>query len=350
MANVVPKKPPFSINGIKISPGVNETVSLPFGHLSNHAPMNLPVHVVNGRKDGPVLFVSAAIHGDEVIGVEIIRRLLSLPIMNRIRGTLLAVPIVNMYGFISQNRYLPDRRDLNRSFPGSSNGSLASQLADLFVKEIVKRSDFGIDLHSGSNNRTNLPQIRADLSIDRIKDLAQVFGAPVILDSRIRSGSLRDVASDMGIPVLLYEAGEALRFDEAAIRTGLRGILSVMHSIGMLSGRRPKIELDPLVCISSSWLRAPHSGIFRAVSPLGSNVEKGDILGFISNPFGSDEWDIVAHRNGLVIGKTNLPVTNRGDALYHIASYNESEQANDLVDQFVEDVEENIVSNDPPVV
>jgi len=343
-------KTPFLLGGTSVLPGVKQTVALPFGHLSTYAPMNLPVQVIHGRNEGPVIFISAAIHGDEVIGVEIIRRLLSLPAMKRIHGTLLAIPIVNMYGFVSQSRYLPDRRDLNRSFPGSSNGSLASQLADLFLNEIVRKSNYGIDLHSGSNNRTNLPQIRADLSVDKVDGLAKAFGAPVVLDSRIRGGSLRDVASDMGIPVLLYEAAEALRFDEAAIRTGLRGILSVLHAIGMLSGRPPKVNFEPVVCKSSSWLRAPESGLFRAVSPLGASVKKGDHLGYISSPFGDTEWEVLAQRSGLIIGKTNLPVTNRGDALFHIASVEGTDYAVDLTDQFAEDIEGVVVSDDLPIV
>ncbi|RMD60515.1 MAG: succinylglutamate desuccinylase, partial [Alphaproteobacteria bacterium] len=192
----------FKIGGATIAPGARDTVDLPLSVLSNHTPMSLPVQVIHGRKPGPVMFVSACVHGDEIIGVEIIRRLLRLPALRRLRGTLLAIPIVNAFGFINHSRYLPDRRDLNRSFPGSANGSLAARLAHLFVKEVVTRCQYGIDLHSAAEHRTNLPQIRVSDREPETRALAEAFGAPVILHSQVRDGSLRDATF---LPVI-YEA------------------------------------------------------------------------------------------------------------------------------------------------
>ncbi len=190
-----------------------------------------------GEGRGPFFFVSAAVHGDEINGVEIIRRLLQVKALNQIKGTLLAIPIVNPFGFIQRSRYLPDRRDLNRSFPGSPKGSLAGRLAHLFMTEIAERCDFGIDLHTGSNFRTNLPQVRASLDDERTIELARAFGAPVIVPSELREGSLRESIAELGKPVLVYEGGEALYFNEGAIRSGLRGIIRLMRHVGMLSPR-----------------------------------------------------------------------------------------------------------------
>lgn len=311
--------------------GSRQTIELPISVLSTHQPMTLAVQVLHGRQPGPVLFLSAAIHGDEVIGVEVIRRLLRVRALQRLRGTLLAVPVVNAFGFIAHSRYLPDRRDLNRMFPGHGQGSLASQLAHLFMQEVVRRSDVGIDLHSAAVHRVNLPQVRADLSDPRLRELAEAFAAPVMLSSQLRDGSLRQAAQEAGVPVLLYEAGEALRFDEISVRTGLRGVLGVMRSLGMISGPAPRAS--SLEAKRSHWLRAPAGGVFRRLVPLGAPVAKGERLGYISDPFGAGEVAVLSRREGLVIGLSNLPVVNQGDALFHIAQFDEGDLEGDLIDQ-----------------
>lgn len=303
--------------------------------LYSHAPMSLPVQVVCGKYGGPRLFVSAAIHGDEINGVEIIRRLLHLSSLKKIRGTLLAVPIVNVYGFVNRSRYLPDRRDLNRSFPGSNKGSMAARLADLFLNEIVHNCDYGIDLHTGAIDRVNLPQIRANLDDDKTAEIARAFNVPVMLNSDIRDGSLRQVASDQGIPMLLYEAGEALRFDEPSINAGVRGIVSVMRKIGMLPRAvRTGRKLEPLLARSSNWVRAGQSGILRATAALGSRVHRNDVIGIISDPFGEQELEVKATVGGIIIGRTNLPLVNEGEALFHIARFDSAEAAETAVENF----------------
>ena len=266
------------------------------------------------------MFVSAAIHGDEVLGVEIVRRLARHPALRRIRGTLLLIPIVNVLGFIGHSRYLPDRRDLNRSFPGVANGSLASQLANLFMTEIVQRSVFGLDLHSAAIHRTNLPQLRVNPEDEKALELAAVFGPPIIMHARTRPSSLRQAAADTGVSVLLYEAGEALRFDEASIRVGVRGTLRVLKHLGMVSDKQitPATE-TPVVSTKSSWLRAPEGGILRVHRSTGEVVERGETVGMISDPFGEKTTDVVAKFAGVIVGLTNLPVVNQGDGLFHIA-------------------------------
>nr|WP_258571331.1 succinylglutamate desuccinylase/aspartoacylase family protein [Flavimaribacter sediminis] len=280
----------------------------------------MSVHVVHGRRPGPTLFVSAAVHGDEVIGVEIARRLLRSPQLAQLKGTLLVVPVVNTFGFLNHSRYLPDRRDLNRSFPGSESGSLAARLAHIFMTEIVLRSDLGIDLHSASIHRTNMPQIRVSPASGKTLKYADAFGAPVVIVSKLRDGSLRKVAQKHGVDILLFEAGEALRFDELSARAGLAGILRVMNALDMIPRKGvSRARHNPLHASSTEWLRAPAGGLMRSFKATGEFVKKGDLLGVISDPFGVAESEITSEEQGLIIGRTNLPVVNEGDALFHIA-------------------------------
>ncbi len=328
----------FNIAGINVAPGKRATIALPVTKLYTHAPIEIPIHVMRGKQDGPRLFVSAAIHGDEINGVEIIRRLIKHAVLKRLRGTLVAVPVVNVHGLINHSRYLPDRRDLNRSFPGSERGPLASRLAYLFMKEVVDKCTHGIDLHTGAIHRANLPQIRANLDDDETGRLAKVFSVPVLLNATIRDGSLRQAAAEKGIPMLLYEAGEALRFDEVSIRAGVRGIVNVMRELEMLppSKRKKTQSKEPMVARSSSWVRAPSSGIFRPVVALGARVEKEGLLGVIEDPFGEIEDPVHARYAGIVIGRINLPLVNEGDALFHIARFGKVDKAVATVEEFQE--------------
>jgi predicted deacylase len=311
---------PLTLGGETITAGERRTIELPLSRVFSHVDLNMPVQVVRGRRPGPVLCVSAGVHGDELNGVEIVRRLLKQSALSRIRGTLLAVPVVNVFGFIQQTRYLPDRRDLNRSFPGSETGSLAARLAHLFMGEVVAHSDYGIDLHTAAVHRTNLPQIRATLDSEQTTEMAKAFGAPVIIDARLRDGSLRAAMHDRGKPLLLYEAGEALRFDEVSIRAGVRGAIAVMRQLGMLPRTRTRrARAEPAVALDSSWVRAPDSGIFRARVRLGARVRRDDTIGTVASPFGEHETLIKSPFSGIVIGMSQIPLLNEGDAAFHIA-------------------------------
>ena len=335
-----PARAAFELGGTETKAGTRQSVDLPVSILSNHIPVSLPVQVIHGRKDGPVMFISAAVHGDEVLGVEIIRRVLRHKALRSIAGTLLAVPIVNAYGFINHNRYLPDRRDLNRSFPGSDQGSLASLLADIFMREVVLRSDIGIDLHTAALHRTNLPQIRISPGQPKLRELADAFAAPVIMVSSLRDGSLRKTAFDNEVDMLLFEGGEALRFDELAIRAGVFGILRVMKHLGMLSSKSIKpARTKPVYSHESHWLRAPKGGIFRAFRAAGDFVEQDQLIGIISDPFGDIDSEVRARLGGVIIGRTNLPAVNRGDALYHIAMIDSPETAERRLDLITGELE-----------
>ncbi|MEM9796916.1 MAG: succinylglutamate desuccinylase/aspartoacylase family protein [Pseudomonadota bacterium] len=323
----------FALGGEEVAAGSRRTVHLPVSTLSDHTPVNLSVHVVHGKSEGPTLCVSAGVHGDEVIGIEIVRRLLRSPKVKSLRGTLLVVPIVNTFGFLNRSRYLPDRRDLNRSFPGSETGSMAGRLAHLFLTEVVMRSEVGIDLHSAAIHRTNYPQIRISAGLDRVRALAEAFGAPIIMESALREGSLRGTAQAAGVDMLVYEAGEGLRFDEFSVRAGHVGILRVMQEMGMISGRGvAAAKAKPQFCPSSKWLRAPMGGLFRSFQADGDLVRRGDVLGTVSDPFGEEEGEVAAPFDGIIVGRAVMPVVNEGDAVFHLARVASVERAESAVE------------------
>ncbi len=327
---------PFELAGVKVMPGHRIQIDVPVARLYTHAPLHIPVEVVHGRQPGPILLVCGGIHGDEINSVEIVRRLLRSKQIQGLRGTLVAVPIVNVFGFMQHTRYLPDRRDLNRCFPGSESGSLGGRVAALFREQIVDHATHIIDLHTGAIHRTNLPQIRAQLSPgSETERMANAFGAPVILNAELREGSLRHYAQNRGIPVLTYEAGEALRFDEWAITPGVRGVLRVMRRLGMLTGEHRR-RLPPAAELAngSSWARAPIDGILRPKVRLGARVAKGEVLGKVADPFGNAEEAVISMADGIVIGMSRLPLANEGEALFHIARFDEIEEAENAVEGF----------------
>lgn len=311
---------PFSIGNHRIAPGSRATIDLPVSALSDHTRMTLPVHVLHGEMPGPVLFISGCVHGDEIQGVEIVRRILVHPALDSLAGTLLAVPIVNSFGFLNHTRYMPDRRDLNRSFPGSDRGSLAGLVADLFLREVVLRCQYGIDLHTAALHRTNLPQVRIAPNDSKLVELAEAFSPPVILVSRLRENSLRLSAGQNGVKVLLYEGGEALRFDEAAIDAGVRGCLRVMAAVGMI-GSAPERAAHGETTISSAstWVRAPEGGILHSNRRIGDRVSARDVIGVVADPLGNQSVPVISDHDGTIIGRTNLPIVHRGDAMFHIA-------------------------------
>ncbi|TIX51168.1 succinylglutamate desuccinylase/aspartoacylase family protein [Alteraurantiacibacter aquimixticola] len=328
------KRADFAIGSETVAPGTRKTIDLPVSVLSDHTPVTMSVHVIHGKQDGPTVFVSAGVHGDEIIGVEIVRRLLRAPNLDRLKGTLLVVPVVNTFGFISRSRYLPDRRDLNRMFPGKETGSLASRLAHIFTSEILSRAELGIDLHSAAIHRTNFPQVRVAPDNPVTQELAQVFGAPVILEAGIRDGSLRGAARAMGKNVLLFEAGEGLRYDEFSVRVGLMGILRILRHKGMISAKGiAKARQAPQYCASSKWIRAPFGGLLRTYKADGELVKKGDVLGSVTDPFGEKEDELLAPFDGVIVGRVVMPLVNEGDACFHLARVKSVAKAEGALDE-----------------
>ncbi|HEU5181023.1 MAG TPA: succinylglutamate desuccinylase/aspartoacylase family protein [Candidatus Polarisedimenticolia bacterium] len=313
----------FAIGGKTIQPGAMDRVVIPIAPLYTQQRMDLAAFVLHGNRPGCRLWVSAGIHGDEILGMDVIRRLLRKVDAAKLAGTLVAVPFVNAFGLVQQIRYLPDRRDLNRTFPGSKHGSLAARLAHAFMNEIVARCTHGIDLHTAAIHRDNLPQIRANLNHPATRRMAEAFGAPVMIHANLRDGSLREEATSRGIPTLLYEAGEALRYDARVVRAGLDGVLGVMKSLGMIEEAPPARET--LVARRTSWVRAPKSGFLIHRVDLGERVKRGERLGAIHtrihHPLLRKTRTIVrAHQSGLIIGISRNPLVYVGDPVVHIAT------------------------------
>lgn len=309
---------PRIIAGHTLEPGSRTEIELRPARLPSGGWMEIPVVALHGTGAGPTAWLSAAIHGDEVCGVEIIRRVLAGLDPTQMNGTVLAVPVVNVPGFATGDRYMPDRRDLNRSFPGSARGSLASRFAHAFITEIVQHCDVGIDLHTGSDHRTNAPQIRADLADESTRELADVFGAPFALHARLRDGSLREAAVRAGATVLLYEGGEAWRFDRESISVGVRGVQRVLAHVGITDPSSAPPAGLPLILETATWARSPQSGLARLDVELGERVEARQPVGVVADAIGASEKVIRASRSGVIIGRNESPVVHRGDAVVNI--------------------------------
>ena len=304
------------INGTEILPGERKLIRIEMEELPTHTVIEMPVWVFRAKKEGPCLLITAGMHGDETNGTEIIRRMVRAQSIVPEAGTVIAVPVVNIYGFIHRTRSLPDGRDLNRSFPGSKKGSLARRLAYTLISEILPHADLGLDLHTGGANRTNYPQVRCDLRKPYLLELAEAFGAPFIVHSNPIANSFRKVAGDQNKPVLVYEAGESMRLDEQAIEEGQKGISRLLHHLNLRSEGPPaeiSIQLD-----TRRWVRAPISGMFRSLVKSGEKVKKGQPLGSISDPFGEREEWILSKEDAYVIGRNNDSVIHAGGALFHL--------------------------------
>ncbi|XOB63226.1 succinylglutamate desuccinylase/aspartoacylase family protein [Campylobacterota bacterium DY0563] len=330
----------FILSGKEIEKGTITTLNIELPKLYQ-TPATLPIKIIRGKRNGPTVFISAAIHGDELNGVEIIRRFKKLNILKRVKGTIILIPIVNIYGVMTLSRYMPDRRDLNRSFPGTKKGSLASRVAKTFFDEIVTKCDLGIDLHTASIHKSNLPQIRANINDEFTFKLAKAFEAPVILHSELRDGSLREAAQENNIPVLLYEAGEALRFDETSIRIGVKGIINVLRELEMIPKTPIKRKRLPIITKSSQWIRATESGILRTIKRLGETVHEDEIIAYIDDTLDDESFEIKAQFDGVIIGKSEIPLVQEGDAIFHIAKFKNLETAENKIEYFNENAIEN---------
>jgi predicted deacylase len=318
---LVPEKvnDPITVGDVTVRPGRKVQIELPFARVVTGATESLPVKVINGRSAGPNIWLSAAIHGDELNGIQIIRKVIKELDAKNLRGAVIAVPIVNPLGFIIQSRYLPDRRDLNRSFPGSARGSTAARLAHLFMEQVVDQCTVGFDLHTATNHRINHPQIRANLDDPTTLGLARAFGAPFSIHAKLRDGSLRQAAAERGKTVLLYEGGQPNRFDDEAVECGVAGILRSLRSMGMIDARLPRVTPTRLIR-RTRWMRARRGGIADIEVKLGDFVRKGETVASISDAFGSRPTQVRSTETGWVIARSLRPLVNSGDSLVHVAT------------------------------
>lgn len=306
------------INGVSIGPGERTRVIFNVARLPTHTVIDLPVYVYRARREGPTLLLTAGLHGDEINGIETLRRLIYTRTIFPEIGTVVAVPVVNIFGFIHQSRDLPDGKDLNRSFPGSLRGSLARRLAHIVMQEILPHAELGVDFHTGGASKCNHPHIRCEFNRPRNLELARALAPPFIVNSTPPAGSLRYAAARVDIPVLTFEGGESLRLHEHTVTAGISGIRRLMQSLGMQTGEtaaETSIELR-----KSWWNRAPYSGLFSATVSLGERVAKNQVLGYITDPFGEIRYPVKARSHGYIIGINNLCVISKGVALIHVGT------------------------------
>ncbi len=300
----------------QVPPGTHQEFYLPIERLPSNTLIEMPVFVYRGREAGPTLLLTAALHGDEVIGTESLRRLSRLGDLQPDRGTVISIPIVNIYGFLHQSRTLPDGKDLNRSFPGSPGGSLARRLAGVVMTEVVPLCDAVVDLHTGGARRTNYPQVRCDFGRTDSLALGRAFGAPFLIHSTEIEGSFRKAVSNLDKPVVVYEGGESLRHDELATREAMQGIRRIMVHLG-IKDNGPGIEASRVI-ESRKWLRAKQSGVFVPGITYGAEVIKGDVLAHLGDPYGKKTEELKAPFDGFVIGLNNATTVHAGDALIHL--------------------------------
>ena len=307
----------LTILGSEIQPGSSQTLSWSATELFEGVPVSTPVLVVNGKLAGPTLCLTAAVHGDELNGIEMVRRVLHNLNPEKLSGAVLGVPIVNLHGFWRGSRYLPDRRDLNRFFPGKPNGSAASRIAHSFFTEIVAQCDALIDLHTGSFERANLPQLRADLRNPDIVTMTQGFGATVILHSKPAEGTLRFAATAAGIPAVTLEAGGPSELELQEVKHGVKGIETLLNTLGMLKKIRLWGDSEP-VYYRSTWVRANRGGILLADVTLGSTVRQGDLLGTITDPMNNASSKLYSPHSGRIICMARNQVVMPGFAAFHV--------------------------------
>lgn len=310
---------PIEIKGEKIFPGEDKQVHISIARLPTYTSIDLPVRIIRAEKDGPVVLLSGGLHGDEINGIEIVRRLISNNQLNLISGTIIAIPLMNVYGFIQNVRGVPDGKDINRSFPGTKSGSLAKLVAYSILQEIIPKIDFGIDFHTGGASRANYPQIRCVFDNEKNMELARAFNPPIILHSRLIEKSFRKAAHRKGKPIIVYETGESMRFDEFGIQAAIDGTYRLLNHYGMREGNPPATYI-PELFKKSSWIRSKMAGIFNPKIRLGDSVKSRQVVGKITDPYGNESFRVINRNEGRVIGLNNSPVVHKGDAILHIAT------------------------------
>ncbi|MEM5538943.1 MULTISPECIES: succinylglutamate desuccinylase/aspartoacylase family protein [unclassified Olleya] len=312
----------LEILGEAIKPGQSAEVSFNVAKLHTRTPVDVPIIIERSKKPGPTILFTAGIHGDEINGIEIVRQLISKGINKPKIGTTICIPVLNIFGFINMARAFPDGRDLNRVFPGVKNGSLASRVAYELIHEVVPHVDFIVDFHTGGAYRFNAPQIRIEKGSEDDDVMAEIFGAPFILYSKNLNKSFRNACNKLGKPILLYEGGKSFDLDNTVTNTGVNGAKRIMNHFGMLR-RQFKVTEPKKECVKiteSSWMRAKHSGMFKATIKVGIEVKIGDDIGNITDPYGKFNHFVKAKHSGYIININQSPIVYQGDALFHIST------------------------------
>jgi predicted deacylase len=318
--------PPLTLYGATIEAGEHALININVARLPSRTQIDTPVYVFRAVEKGSTLLLLAGMHGNETNGIEIVRQMIAKQLLFPKRGTVIAIPLLNVYGFLNLSRDVPDGKDINRSFPGSAEGSLASRLAHVVSKEILPHVDLGIDFHTGGGQINNYSQIRCMLGVGKNEEYARAFAPPFIIDAKVREKSLRAYAQSLGKPILVYEGGESMRLNRAPVKEGMRGTLRLMRHLGMIDEegirKMKKAENAPpsVVLTKTRWLRAKISGVFRAFVDSGIFVEKGHFIGSITDPFGEMHYDIPAPESGYIVAINHQPVVTQGDALFHIGN------------------------------
>lgn len=312
----------LTILDTKIYPGESKEIDFDVANLHTSSPVNVPIIIERAKKPGPIVLFTAGIHGDEVNGVEIVRQLIASGINKPKIGTIICIPVINIFGFINLKREFPDGRDLNRVFPGTIDGSLASRVAHKLVYDIIPCVDCIIDFHTGGSGRFNAPQIRISKENRHLNELAKVFAAPFVLYSKNLNKSFRNTCYKLGKAMLLFEGGKSFHIDESITEQGINGSKRVLKHLGMLHSdhRTSKPKKDTVFINESRWQRASHSGMFRATIPISSHVKKGDVLGYITDPYGKLNQAVKAPNSGYIINVNEAPIVYQGDALFHIST------------------------------
>jgi len=308
----------ISLGNADILPGESATVELPVGSLPSGTDISIKAHVYRSMFKGPTVLILAGVHGDEINGVEIVRRtIVSGTYDNLVKGSAIVIPLLNVFGFINFSRDLPDGKDVNRSFPGTAKGSLASRVARTVTKQLLPLVDFGIDFHTGGSSRFNYPQVRFGKTNRMARELAQAFAPPFIIEKPYILKSLRKIAKDMKIPIIVYEGGESVRLDGFSISKGVDGLRRVLKSQGLIEDA-PEKDSKVITLKKTSWIRAPYSGLFTWTRKSGVFIHKGEPLGVINDVLGTKSTTVLSNRDGYIIGHNNASVISQGDALFHI--------------------------------
>ncbi len=316
------EKNALHILGAEIQPGETQEINFDVANLHTASPVDVPVIVSRSKKKGPTVLFTAGIHGDEVNGVEIVRQLIAKGINQPKIGTIICMPVINIFGFINLKREFPDGRDLNRVFPGSTSGSLASRVAHKFIENVVPHADLIIDFHTGGSGRFNAPQLRYEKSNSQLDSLANIFGAPFVLYSKNLSKSFRNTCAKLGKDLLLFEGGKSFHIDDVVTNSGVNGSKRILKHLGMLKSgfQCSKPKRHCVFIEDSKWLRAKYSGMFKATIPVGSYVDKDDVIGNITDPYGKFNYFVRAKNAGHVINVNELPIVYQGDALFHVST------------------------------